>query len=192
MDLRICLSYKSQHVDAFFSVFLFCFHFSDCCCYFGKHAHTKKRHWKVGVKTFVLSFNRLVWYRYCIVGLYGRNHWKPNIGRRCFGNYIGRCLCCVQSKCWKSIVFCSIITSKRFVHTQVMFRKVIGDPPVPMIAFAFTIIGLINLTLCWPIPLGLYLSGTEVMPMESLFWIDLLIACILMLSESQSIKIHNK
>lgn len=63
-----------------------------------------------------------------------------------------------------------------------MFRKVIGDPPVPMIAFAFTIIGLINLTLCWPIPLGLYLSGTEVMPLESLFWIDLLIACILMLS----------
>lgn len=66
---------------------------------------------------------------------------------------------------------------------QVMFRKVIGDPPVPMIAFSFTIIGLINLTLCWPIPLGLYLSGTEVMPFESLFWIDLLIACILMLSE---------
>lgn len=63
-----------------------------------------------------------------------------------------------------------------------MFRKVIGDPPVPMIAFAFTIIGLINLILCWPIPLGLYLSGTEVMPLESLFWIDLLIACILMLS----------
>lgn len=66
---------------------------------------------------------------------------------------------------------------------QVMFRKVIGDPPVPMIAFAFTIIGLINLTLCWPIPLGLYLSGTEVMPSESLFWIDLLIACVLMLSK---------
>lgn len=66
-----------------------------------------------------------------------------------------------------------------------MFRKVIGDPPVPMIAFAFTIIGLINLTLCWPIPLVLYLSGTEVMPLESLFWIDLLIACILMLSTSK-------
>lgn len=64
-----------------------------------------------------------------------------------------------------------------------MFRKVIGDPPVPMIAFSFTIIGLINLTLCWPIPLGLYLSGTEVMPFESIFWIDLLIACILTLSK---------
>lgn len=75
------------------------------------------------------------------------------------------------------LVFLSISCS------QVMFRKVIGDPPVPMIAFAFTIIGLINLTLCWPIPLGLYLSGTEVMPLESLFWIDLLIACILMLSK---------
>lgn len=65
-----------------------------------------------------------------------------------------------------------------------MFRKVIGQCEVPMIAFSFTIIGLINLTLCWPIPLGLYLSGTEVMPFESIFWVDLLIACILTLSKS--------
>ncbi|XP_031631178.1 putative thiamine transporter SLC35F3 isoform X2 [Contarinia nasturtii] len=78
-------------------------------------------------------------------------------------------------------VVLATISGAAYAVFKVMFRKVIGDPPVPMIAFAFTIIGLINLTLCWPIPLGLYLSGTEVMPMESLFWIDLLIASILML-----------
>lgn len=66
-----------------------------------------------------------------------------------------------------------------------MFRKVIGDPPVPMIAFTFTIIGLINLTLCWPMTLGLYASGAEMMPLESLSWIDLLIACTLWLSKSK-------
>lgn len=56
-----------------------------------------------------------------------------------------------------------------------------GDPPVPMVAFTFTMLGLINVTLCWPITLGLYLYGSEEMPWENLTWIVLLIACILML-----------
>lgn len=62
-----------------------------------------------------------------------------------------------------------------------MFRKIMIDPPVPMVAFTFTMLGFINATLCWPISLGLYLTGAEVMPWESLSWIVLLIACILML-----------
>lgn len=64
-----------------------------------------------------------------------------------------------------------------------MFRKIMGDPPVPLVAFTFTMLGFINATLCWPIVLGLYLTGAEIMPWESLTWIVLLIACILMLSE---------
>lgn len=63
-----------------------------------------------------------------------------------------------------------------------MFRKTYGDPPAPLIAFTFTTLGFMNLFLCWPITLGLYLSGAEVMPLDSLVWIDLMIMCILMLS----------
>lgn len=67
---------------------------------------------------------------------------------------------------------------------QVMFRKIMGEPvPVSLVAFTFTMLGLINATLCWPITLGLYLTGAEVMPWESLSWIALLIACILMLGK---------
>lgn len=69
-----------------------------------------------------------------------------------------------------------------FRNFKVMFRKVIGDPPVQMIAFTFTVIGLINLILCWPVTLALYLSGTETMPLDSISWIDLLASCSLMLS----------
>lgn len=64
---------------------------------------------------------------------------------------------------------------------QVMFRKIMGDPPVPMVAFTFTMLGFINIFLCWPITVGLYLTGAEVMPWDSLSWMMLLIACILML-----------
>lgn len=57
-----------------------------------------------------------------------------------------------------------------------------NEPPAAMIAFTFTTLGFMNLLLCWPITLTLYLSGAEVMPLESLTWIDLMVACILLLS----------
>lgn len=69
------------------------------------------------------------------------------------------------------------------LYSQVMFRKVMGDPPVAQIAFTFTILGFINAALCWPISLCLYLTGTEVMPWESLSWTILFTASVLMLGK---------
>lgn len=72
-----------------------------------------------------------------------------------------------------------------------MFRKVMGDPPVAQVAFTFSMLGIINASLCWPICLGLYLTGKEVMPWENLSWIMLFIACVLMLGMSSfTIHIH--
>jgi len=65
-----------------------------------------------------------------------------------------------------------------------MFRKVMGDPPVGQIAFAFTTMGLLNLILMWPVCLGLYLTGTESMPSDHVPWIILLVAGILLLGKS--------
>lgn len=71
-----------------------------------------------------------------------------------------------------------------------MFRKVMGDPPVAQIAFTFSMLGFINASLCWPICLGLYLTGAEVMPWESLSWTILFIACILMLGKNSQTKLR--
>lgn len=96
-------------------------------------------------------------------------------------------LCTLYSR-WRALLVINPLNHSQYFNMvysnslkQVMFRKVIGDPPVQMVAFTFTVMGLINLLLCWPITLGLYLSGAETMPMDSISWIDLLMACILML-----------
>ncbi|XP_055598311.1 putative thiamine transporter SLC35F3 isoform X2 [Uranotaenia lowii] len=64
---------------------------------------------------------------------------------------------------------------------KVMFRKVMGDPPVGQIAFTFSIIGFLNAAILWPVCIALYFTGTEVMPWETLPWIVLLMASILLL-----------
>lgn len=66
---------------------------------------------------------------------------------------------------------------------KVMFRKVMGDPPVGQIAFAFTTLGFLNALLMWPICVALYLTGTEIMPSDRMPWIILLIASILLLGK---------
>lgn len=66
---------------------------------------------------------------------------------------------------------------------KVMFKKVMGDPPVGEIAFTFSFLGFMNAALLWPVCIGLYLSGTEVMPWEIMPWIILLMASVLLLSE---------
>jgi solute carrier family 35, member F3/4 len=64
-----------------------------------------------------------------------------------------------------------------------MFRKIMGDPPVGQIAFTFSMIGLMNAALLWPICLALYFSGTEQMPSETIPWAILMMACVLMLGK---------
>ena len=73
------------------------------------------------------------------------------------------------------------LISKSFIIFQVMFRKVMGDPPVGQIAFAFTTLGFLNAILMWPVCLALYLTGTETMSSDRIPWIILLIASILLL-----------
>lgn len=66
---------------------------------------------------------------------------------------------------------------------RVMFRKMMGDPPpVGRIAFTFTIIGIMNAALLWPICLILYFTGVEAMPLETLTLTVLMIASVLLLS----------
>ncbi|XP_055618791.1 uncharacterized protein LOC129763585 isoform X4 [Toxorhynchites rutilus septentrionalis] len=64
---------------------------------------------------------------------------------------------------------------------KVMFRKVMGDPPVGQIAFTFSIIGFLNAAILWPVCIALYFTGAEMMPWETLPWIVLLMASILLL-----------
>lgn len=57
-----------------------------------------------------------------------------------------------------------------------------GDPPpVGRIAFTFTIIGIINAALLWPVCLILYFFGLEELPWESMQITVLLIASTLLL-----------
>lgn len=63
---------------------------------------------------------------------------------------------------------------------RVMFRKMLGDAPVGQIAFTFTIIGLLNAALLWPIYLVLYFTGVETMPWETLTVSILLVASVMM------------
>ncbi|XP_016983749.1 uncharacterized protein LOC108047863 isoform X2 [Drosophila rhopaloa] len=64
---------------------------------------------------------------------------------------------------------------------RVMFRKVMGDPPVSQIAFIFTALGFLNALLLWPVVLGLYLTGTESLSSESIPWNLLFAASLLLL-----------
>ncbi|XP_034488180.1 uncharacterized protein LOC117792235 isoform X2 [Drosophila innubila] len=64
---------------------------------------------------------------------------------------------------------------------RVMFRKVMGDPPVGQIAFTFTALGLLNALLLWPVVLALYLTGAENLTSESIPWNILLAASVLLL-----------
>ncbi|XP_017139885.1 uncharacterized protein LOC108154189 isoform X1 [Drosophila miranda] len=64
---------------------------------------------------------------------------------------------------------------------RVMFRKVMGDPPVGQIAFIFTALGFLNALLLWPVVLALYLTGTESLTSESIPWNLLLAASVLLL-----------
>lgn len=66
---------------------------------------------------------------------------------------------------------------------QVMFRKVMREPPVGQVALTFSVIGFLNATMIWPVCLALYFSGTEDIPMERGTWVILLVASILLLGE---------
>lgn len=85
------------------------------------------------------------------------------------------------SKTLTSVVLAAL-SGAGYAVFRVMFRKMMGDPPpVGRIAFTFTIIGIINAALLWPVCLILYFSGVEVIPWETLTVTVLLIASALLL-----------
>ncbi|XP_063704945.1 solute carrier family 35 member F3 isoform X1 [Culicoides brevitarsis] len=78
-------------------------------------------------------------------------------------------------------VVLAALSAAGYAVFKVMFRKVMGDPPIGQIAFTFTVIGILNAAVLWPICVGLYFSDMEHMPWDPLPWIVLLIASILLL-----------
>lgn len=64
---------------------------------------------------------------------------------------------------------------------KVLFKKVIGDATYGQVALFFSLIGLLNATLLWPLSLGLFLTGMERLNWDRLPWPALLAASILSL-----------
>lgn len=86
------------------------------------------------------------------------------------------------SKTLTSVVLAAL-SGAGYAVFRVMFRKMMGDPPpVGRIAFTFTVIGIINATLLWPVCLILYFTGVEVMPWETLTITVLLIGSTMLLA----------
>ncbi|XP_018903874.1 solute carrier family 35 member F3 isoform X2 [Bemisia tabaci] len=64
---------------------------------------------------------------------------------------------------------------------KVLFKKVIGNASYGQIALFFSVIGLINAALLWPLCLALYFTGVEVIHWDQIPWPALLSASILSL-----------
>lgn len=62
---------------------------------------------------------------------------------------------------------------------QVLFKKVIGETTFGQMSLFFSLIGLCNAALLWPICLALYFAGVEIIHWARLPWAALLSASIL-------------
>ncbi|XP_075975873.1 solute carrier family 35 member F3 [Anticarsia gemmatalis] len=65
-----------------------------------------------------------------------------------------------------------------FAIFKVLFRKVMGEVNSGQRALFFSILGVVNASLLWPLCLALYLTGSEMLPSHRMPWIYLLIASI--------------
>ncbi|XP_022124831.1 putative thiamine transporter SLC35F3 [Pieris rapae] len=68
-----------------------------------------------------------------------------------------------------------------FAIFKVLFRKVMGEVNTGQRALFFSILGIVNATLLWPVCLALYLTGTELLPAHRMPWMHLLIASVALL-----------
>ncbi|CAH0723562.1 unnamed protein product, partial [Brenthis ino] len=68
-----------------------------------------------------------------------------------------------------------------FAIFKVLFRKVMGEVNTGQRALFFSILGIVNATLLWPVCLALYLTGTEQLPAHTMPWISLLVASVALL-----------
>jgi len=87
-----------------------------------------------------------------------------------------------ESKTLSSVVL-SALSAAGYAVFRVMLRKMMGEQQnqVGQIAFTFTIIGIINAALLWPVCIVLYFLGLEFMPWETLIVSILLIASVFFL-----------
>lgn len=92
------------------------------------------------------------------------------------GNRLGRGVVC-------GVLMCLIF--------QVLFKKVIGDATYGQVAMFFSLIGLFNATMLWPLSLALYFTGVETLYWERLPWPALLTASILSLGNHNYIIKHS-
>ena len=73
------------------------------------------------------------------------------------------------------------------VFLQVLFRKVIGRASYGQVALFFSLIGLSNAILLWPLCVTLLLTGVEKILWDKLPWIALLAASALSLGKERNI-----
>ncbi|KAH0818491.1 hypothetical protein GEV33_004301 [Tenebrio molitor] len=66
---------------------------------------------------------------------------------------------------------------------KVLFKKIIGEATYGQVALFFSLIGMLNAALLWPLCLGLFLTGVESMHWDKLPWPALLTASSLSLGE---------
>lgn len=59
---------------------------------------------------------------------------------------------------------------------KVLFKKIIGDATYGQVALFFSLIGMLNAALLWPLCLALFLTGVETLHWERLPWPALLAA----------------
>ncbi|KAL4716318.1 hypothetical protein ACJJTC_014798 [Scirpophaga incertulas] len=68
-----------------------------------------------------------------------------------------------------------------FAIFKVLFRKVMGEVNTGQRALFFSILGIVNASLLWPVCLALYLTGSEMLPSHRMPWIHLLVAGVALL-----------
>lgn len=68
-----------------------------------------------------------------------------------------------------------------FAIFKVLFRKVMGEVNAGQRALFFSIVGVVNASLLWPVCLALYLTGSEVLPLHRMPWITILVASLSLL-----------
>lgn len=69
---------------------------------------------------------------------------------------------------------------------KVLFKKIIGDATYGQVALFFSLIGMLNAALLWPLCLTLFLTGVETLHWERLPWPALLAASSLSLGRCRS------
>ena len=69
-------------------------------------------------------------------------------------------------------------------RNQVSFKRIFGEATYGQVSFFFSLIGLLNIVLLWPIVLTLHFTGLEVITWNRVPWIELVIAGTLSLGKT--------